>query len=152
MCSPKYTLAALIQRFAAAVLRHFFQKAPDSFYSVHQIVEFRELSLGQLQPALGSPSGLAEPEEQLADFVQCKAELSRALDDGKPREYGCVVTPLPAHSQRGREQPNLLVVANCGRTKSNLLCYLGNGELGHGGILEKSICIGHNEVGLRGNR
>jgi hypothetical protein len=43
--AAKYPLAALIERFAAAVLHHLFQKAPDCLYAVHQIVEFRELSL-----------------------------------------------------------------------------------------------------------
>jgi hypothetical protein len=59
----KYPLAALIERFAAAVLHHLYQKAPDGPYTVHQIVEFRELSLRQLLPAIRDPSDIAEAEE-----------------------------------------------------------------------------------------
>jgi hypothetical protein len=30
--TPKYSLAALIQRLAAAILHHLFQQAPDGLY------------------------------------------------------------------------------------------------------------------------
>jgi hypothetical protein len=61
--AAKYPLAALIERFAAAGLHHLYQKAPDGLYTVHQIVEFRELSLRQLLPAIRGPSDIAEAEE-----------------------------------------------------------------------------------------
>jgi sulfur transfer protein SufE len=61
--AAKYPLAALIEGFAAAVLRHLYQKAPDGLYTVHQIVEFRELSLRQLLPSIRGPSDIAEAEE-----------------------------------------------------------------------------------------
>jgi hypothetical protein len=53
----------LIQRFAAAVLHHLFEKAPDCLYAVQQTVKFRQLSLGQLLPAFRRPAGIAEAEE-----------------------------------------------------------------------------------------
>jgi hypothetical protein len=61
--TSEYSLAALIQRLTAAILRHLFQQAPDRLYSARQIVEFRELSSGQLPPTLRSPRGIAEAEE-----------------------------------------------------------------------------------------
>jgi hypothetical protein len=50
--APKYPLATLIQRIAAAVLHHFLEQAPDFPYPVHQNVKFCEFSLRQLLPAL----------------------------------------------------------------------------------------------------
>jgi hypothetical protein len=61
--TPKYTLAALIQRLAAAISHHFFQQAPDRLYPARQIVKFRELSSRQLPPTLRSPGGMPEAEE-----------------------------------------------------------------------------------------
>jgi hypothetical protein len=61
--TPEYSLAALIQRLAAAISHHLFQQAPDRLYPVRQIVEFRELSSGQLPPTLRSPRGIPEAEE-----------------------------------------------------------------------------------------
>jgi len=63
LSTPKYSLAALIQRLAAAILHHLFQQAPDRLYPARQIVEFRELPSGQLPPTLRSPRGIAEAEE-----------------------------------------------------------------------------------------
>jgi len=53
----------LIERFAAAVLHHLSQELPDCLYAVHSIVEFLELSLGELPPPNRSPSDSAEAEE-----------------------------------------------------------------------------------------
>ena len=50
--APKYPLATLIQGVAAAVLHHLLEQAPDCSYSVHQNIEFSELSLRQLLPAI----------------------------------------------------------------------------------------------------
>jgi hypothetical protein len=61
--TPKYSLAALIQCLAAAILHHLFQQAPDRLYPRRQIVEFRELSARQLLPTLRSPRGMPEAEE-----------------------------------------------------------------------------------------
>src|SRR6202050_4060772 len=69
LSTPKYSRAALIQRLALAISHHLFQQAPDRLYPARQIVEFRELSSGQLPPTLRSPRGMAEAEEQLPDFV-----------------------------------------------------------------------------------
>jgi hypothetical protein len=121
----EYSLAALIQRLAVALPHHLLEQASDRSYIVHQSVEFRQLSSRQLLPAFRSPGNFSETEEQLPDFVQRKAQLPCPLDDGQPIQNRGIVTPLPANSERVRQQPDLLVIANRGRLKSNLSRNLG---------------------------
>jgi hypothetical protein len=61
--TPKSSLAALIQRLAAAIVHHLFQQSPHRLYPARQIVEFGELSSGQFPPTLRSPRGPPEAEE-----------------------------------------------------------------------------------------
>jgi len=84
---------------------------------------------------------MAEAEEQLSNFIQCKAELSRPLNDCEAIDRGCVVAPLPANSLRRRQQANPLVITNGGRPESNLPRYVGNQLRGHGYILERCIWV-----------
>jgi hypothetical protein len=116
----------LIQTLAAAALHHFLQQTPHCFYPIHQTVEFRELSSRQLLPAFGSPSDVAETEEQLSDFIQRETDLTRPLDDCEPIQHCAVVTSLPTDSLGGKKYPNPLVVAYGGRLKSDLSRNLGN--------------------------
>jgi hypothetical protein len=116
----------LIQGFAAALSHHPLQQAPDYHYPVRQTFEFRNLSLGEFPPTFRSPSDLAKAEEQLSDFVQCKTELSRSLNDRQPIKSCCVVASLLADALRGWKQPNLFVIANGRRPKSDPACYFGD--------------------------
>jgi hypothetical protein len=125
--APKNSLAALVERFTAAVLHHFPKQASHCLYAVQHDIELGELSPAQLLPAVRGASGIAEPEKHLPGFVQAKPEPSRLLDDCKPIKHRCVVTSLPTRSWRRRKQSDALVVANCGGLKPNLPSDLRNG-------------------------
>ena len=77
----KYALAALIQGIASAIRHQLFEHASHCFYSIHQIIQLRKLSLGERSPAFRSASDIAETKEQVSDFSQCKTELTRTLND-----------------------------------------------------------------------
>jgi len=135
----KNPLATLIQSVAVAFLHHIFQQAPDGFYPIHQLVEFRKFLPGESSPSFGSPGDSAETEKQLPDLVQRKTELARALDDRQAIERCLVVASLPAHSHSGRKEPDSLVVANRGGLQANLPGDLGNRQWRHDCILR----LGH---------
>src|ERR1700730_5285367 len=77
----KYALATLIQGVASALRHQLLEHASYCFYSIHQIIQLRKLSLGERSPAFRSASDLAETKEQVSDFSQCKTELTRTLND-----------------------------------------------------------------------
>src|ERR1700738_704300 len=77
----KYALATLIQGVASALRHQLFEHASYCFYSIHQIIQLRKLSLGKRSPAFRSASEVAETKEQMPDFSQCKTELTRTLND-----------------------------------------------------------------------
>jgi len=76
----KYTLATLIQGVAPALCLQLFEHPLYRFYSVHQLIQLCKLSFRELSPAFRRASSVAEPKEQLADFLQCKTELARTLN------------------------------------------------------------------------
>jgi hypothetical protein len=127
----KYTLATLIQGVASALRYQLFEHTSHCFYSIHQMIQLRKLSLGEHSPAFRSASDIAETTQQMSDFTQCKTELARTLNDCQAVKHRGIVTSLPAYAFCGREQANPLVVANRRGPKSNLPCDLGNGELSH---------------------
>jgi len=63
----KYALAALIQGIASAIRHQLFEHASHCFYSIHQIIQLRKLSLGERSPAFRSASDIAETKEQVPD-------------------------------------------------------------------------------------
>jgi hypothetical protein len=122
----KYTLATLIQGVASALGHQLVEHASHCFYSIHQIIQLRKLSLGERSPAFRGASDVAETKEQVPDFSQCKTELTRTLNDCQPVKRCGVVSSLPAHSRGLGKQSNSLVVPNCRRLESNLSRDLGN--------------------------
>jgi hypothetical protein len=70
----KYALATLIQGVASALRHQLFEHASHGFYSIHQMIQLRRLSLGERSPALRSVSDIAETKEQMSDFPQCTTE------------------------------------------------------------------------------
>src|SRR5713101_2944631 len=122
----KYALATLIQGFASALRHQLFEHASHCFYSIHQIIQLRKLSLGERSPAFPSASDVAETKEQVSDFSQCKTELTRTLNDCQPVKRCGVVSSLPAHSRSPGKQSNSLVVPNRRCLESNLSRHLGN--------------------------
>jgi hypothetical protein len=122
----KYDLATLIQGVASALRHQLFEHASHCFYSIHQIIQLRKLSLRERSPAFRSASDVAETKEQVSDFSQCKTELTRTLNDCQPVKRCGVVSSLPAHSRGAGKESNSLVVPNRGCLESNLSRHLGN--------------------------
>jgi len=133
---PKYALATLIQGVAPAFRHQLLEHASHGFYSIHQMVQLRKLSLGERPPAFRGASDLAETKEQVTDLSQCKTELTRTLNDRQPVKRGGVVSSLPAYSLGPGKQSDFLVIANRRCSESNLSGRLGNGQCGHEGILD----------------
>jgi len=80
----KYALATLIQGVALALLHQLSKHASHCFYSIHEIIQFCKLSLGERSPAFRSASDIAKTKEQMPDFRQRKPELTRTLNDCQP--------------------------------------------------------------------
>jgi len=137
----KYALATLIQGVASALRHQLFEHAAYCFYSIHQIIQFRKLSLGERSPALRSTSDVAETKEQMSDFSQCKTELTRTLNDCESVKRSGVVSSLPAPSRSPGKQSNSLVIANRRCLESNLSRHLGNRQFWHRDILDRRFPI-----------
>jgi len=123
----KYTLATVIQGVAPTFRHQLFEQPSHGLYSVHQMLQLRQLSLRERPPAFRSASNVAEAKKQVSDFRQCKTELTGTLNNRQAVKCPLVVTSLPADPLRGRQQANPLVVANRRRSKSNLPCDLRDG-------------------------
>ncbi len=123
----KYSLSTLIQGVALAFRHQLFENGLHRFYFNHQMVQFRELALGECFPALRRAGDVAETKEQLPDFRQCKTELARAMNNGQAVEHTGIITSLPTSPFCGRKQANPLVVTDRRRLNSNLLRDLRNG-------------------------
>jgi hypothetical protein len=65
----KYALATLIQGVASAHRHQLFEHTSHGFYSIHQMIQLRKLSLGERSPAFRRPSDIAETKEQMSDFT-----------------------------------------------------------------------------------
>jgi hypothetical protein len=122
----KYALATLIQGVASALCHQLFEHALHDFYSIHQMIQLRKLSLGERSPAFRWASDIAETKEQVSDFTQGKTELTRTLNDCQPVKSGVVVSSLPADSRGPGKQSNSLVIPNRRCLESNLSRHLGN--------------------------
>jgi hypothetical protein len=142
----KYALAALIQGVASAIRHQFCEHASHCFYSIHQIIQLRKLSLGERSPAFRSASDVAETKEQVSDFSQCKTELTRTLNDCQPVKRCGVVSSLPAHSRGLGKQPNSLVVPNRRCLESNLSRHLGNRQFWHQGHFRSPLPVNIRNV------
>jgi hypothetical protein len=132
----KYALATLIQGVASTLRHQLFEQASHFFYSIHQMIQLRKLSLGERSPAFRRASDIAETKEQVSDFRQCETELTRTLNDCQPVKRCGVVSSLPVHSRGARKQSNSLVIANRRCLESNLSRHLGNRQFGHKNILD----------------
>jgi hypothetical protein len=137
----KYALATLIQGVASALRHQLFEHASHCFYSIHQMIQLRKLSLGERSPAFRSASDIAETKEQVSDFSQCKPELTSTLNDCQPVKRCGVVSSLPADSRGPGKQSNFLVVPNRRCLESNLSRHLGNRQFWHRDILDHPFPI-----------
>jgi hypothetical protein len=77
----KYALATVIQGVASTVRHQLCEHAAHCLYSIHQIIQLRQLSLGERSPAFRSASDIAETKKQMSDFIQSKTELTSKLND-----------------------------------------------------------------------
>jgi hypothetical protein len=133
----KYALTTLIQGVASALRHQLFEHASHYFYSIHQMIQLRKLSLGERPPTFRRASDVAETKEQVSDFSQCKTELTRTPNDRQPVKRGGVVSSLPAHSRGPGNQSNSLVIPDRRCLESNLSGHLGNRQFGHKDILDQ---------------
>jgi hypothetical protein len=59
----KYVLTTLIQGVASALRHHLLEHASHCFYSIHQMIQLRKLSLGERSPAFRGAGDVAETKE-----------------------------------------------------------------------------------------
>src|SRR5712664_1149568 len=137
----EYALATLIQGVALALRHQLFEHTSYCFYSIHQIIQLRKLSLGERPPAFRRASDVAETKEQMSDFSQCKTELTRTLNDCQAVKRCSVVSSLPAHSRGPGKQSNSLVVPNRRCLESNSSRHLRNRQFWHKDILDHPLPI-----------
>jgi hypothetical protein len=137
----KYALATLIQSVASTIRHQLFEHASHGFYSIHQMIQLRKLSLGKRSPAFRRASDVAETKEQISDFSQCKTELTRTLNDCQSVKRCGVVSSLPADSRGPGKQSNFLVVPNRRCLESHLSRHLGNRQFRHRDILDHPFPI-----------
>ena len=123
----KYALATLIQGVASTLRHQLCEHASHCFYSIHQMIQLRKLSLGERSPAFRRATDIAETKEQVSDFAQCKTEFTRTLNDCQAVKHRGIITSLPTLPFCRRKQTNPLVIANRRGPKSNLPCDLRNG-------------------------
>ena len=64
----EYALATLIQGVALALRHQLFEHTSNCFYSIHQIIQLRKLSLGERSPAFRSASDVAETKRTSVGF------------------------------------------------------------------------------------
>src|SRR6266700_7657326 len=102
------------------------------------MVQFRKLSFREGSPAFRGASDVAETKEQVPDFSQCKAELTRPLNDCQPVKRCGFVSSLSAYSRGPGQQTNSLVIPNRRCLESNFSRHLGNRQFGHEHILDQS--------------
>jgi hypothetical protein len=131
----------LIQGVASALRHHLLEHASHCFYSIHQMIQLRKLSLGERSPAFRRAGDVAETKEQVLDFTQGKTELTRTMNDCQPVKRCGVVSSLPAHSRGPGKQSNSLVIPNRRWLQSNLSRHLGNRQAGHKDILDHPFPI-----------
>src|SRR6266700_6394156 len=134
--TPKYALAALIQGVTSALRHQLFEHASHCFYSIHQMIQLRKLSLGERSPAFRRTSDIAETKEQVSDLSQCKTELTRTLNDCQAVKHRAVVSSLPTDAWGTGKQSDSLVIANRRCLESDLSRDLGNRQFGHKDILD----------------
>ena len=142
----KYALATLIQGVASALRHQLFEHASHGFYSIHQMIQLRKLSLGERSPAFRRASDVAETKEQVSDFSQCKTELTRTLNDCQPVKRCSVVSSLPANSRGLGKQSNSLVIPDRRCLESKLSRHLGNRQFRHRDILDRRLSDHHRNV------
>jgi hypothetical protein len=111
-----------------ALPHDFLQQALHGFDSVHQVIQFGQLSPGKRAPALGSSRDVAESEEELPNLIQRETDLARPLDDGEAIQHGVVIASLPADPFAGKKDPDPFVKADGGGPKPNLSRDLGDRE------------------------
>lgn len=120
--------AAFVQSLAIAVLNHASNQLLHGLNSHPLCVQLLELLFRQPAPSLRRRRALLEAEKQGADLIQAKPCFPCSLNHSNFREDAVIVTPLPAHPARGHQDADLLVVSNCRRAESKLLCDFRDGH------------------------
>jgi len=140
----EHLLPTFLQCRAAALPLLFYKRTHTLDVLQHRI-EFDNLPPLQLLPTDRRWCPSAKPKEEFLDLTQREASLPRPLNHYQAVQYSDIVASLSAHSLRRRKNPDLFVIADRRRTKSNLLRYLRNTQR-HGANDRRSSCTHSNVV------
>jgi len=102
---------------------------------VNELFKLSELLLRKFSPAFGRRCAVAKSKKQFANFVEGETDLARALQSGEAIKSGIVVPSSPADALRTGQHADLFVIANRGRTQSDLPRDIRNSQEGHFRIL-----------------
>jgi hypothetical protein len=127
----KEQFAALIKGGAMAATRSS-EYGLDRSDGLCQLGQLGQLSAGELFPTLGWRGTPTKTEKQLASFLQGESDLLRSLDDCQPIEHSLVVAPLLVDTLRGRQYPNLFVIADRRGPEPDSASHFRNGQEWHG--------------------
>jgi len=111
------------------------QQILHGFDLTRQHLKLCEFSLRKLPPALRGGSAIAKTKKQLPDLVEGEADLTSFLNHGEAVKDGGIVAPLSAGALGGREDSNLLVIADSRGLKPDLPRHFRDSQLRHGYIL-----------------
>jgi hypothetical protein len=114
--------------------------------SRNQLIHFGYLALRDYLPAVERRNPFAKSVEELLDLINSKASALGRVDDGQVVQDTGLITALSADALGVREQTDLLVVANCGRSQARPVSYFANGHVRH---VKKSLDLKRT---LSGNR
>jgi hypothetical protein len=112
----------------------------------YQIIHFGYLALREYLPAVERRNPFAKSVEELLHLINSEPRPLSDVDDGQVVQDTRLITALPADALGVREQANLLVVANCGRSQARPASYFANGHVRH---MNKSLDL---KCTLSGNR
>jgi hypothetical protein len=77
----KYAFATLIQGVTPTLRHQLFEHSSYRLYCIHQLIQFRKLSLGKHSPTFRRANDVAKTKEQMLDFTQCETQFARTLND-----------------------------------------------------------------------
>jgi hypothetical protein len=109
----------------------FLEQALYSLGSRNQIIHFGYLASRKYLPAVERRNPFAKSVEELLDLINSKASALGRVDDGQVLQDTGLITALSADALGVREQADLLVVANCGRSQARPPSYFANGHIRH---------------------
>jgi len=110
------------------------------------VVHFVYLALREYLPAVERRNAFAKSVEELLDLINSKPRPLGNIDDGQVVQDTGLISALSADALGLREQADLLIVANCGRSQARSASYFANGHIRH---MNKSLDLKCTSSGNR---